>query len=361
MRQGQGGSNSYLKNWIKNNYILKIILYIIIIFSAFGTFFFIIDKRLGGDTIIIYNKFNYIISKILNSIPIYNNYTQYFKRYYLYENYEYTINQGLLNSNSLNNYFIDYWGKTFFEFLPFLLSSIFFMPLSSHIKNYYINYNDQIGYRNMIPEKDPEQSLIDIIETEGTVGEDKEHFNPKEIEKMKDLYVKNNFYKKRYSSKEHQFNSDVPGLLKLYEEKLMINMKRYLYEESNYFINPETKKSTNKELYFPSLGKEVTFEELYAYYRYTMLFMFAKQCKNFSMHSYTINLDVPREIKKMCKWMVGRNAPGIVFVPDDPNVPIMQRKMKPAKLYYRIYKVKFYIGMDVEYMKKFIKMMDENK
>lgn len=356
-----GGKQSYLKNYILKNKIFKILLYMLFFFFFFFIFIFIIDKGLNGTLLIKYNNLMRFISYCLNELPIYNKYTQYFNRYTYFQNYQYNINQGLIISGNINRKYIDFMGKLFFELLPFFFSAWFFMPKFSPMSDNFKDYNKQLKWRNLKAIPNPIRELEATIANEGTNGEKLEEFNPYEVEVMKNLYMGSDMYKNIYKDDVEGYKGKVPGLYDIYEERLRVNMEKYLFEESNLIYNEEFGKKINRELYFPSIKREVSFEELFRYYQYALKFLFAKQSKNFSMHDYTINLDCPREIKKLCKWMVGRNAPGIIFVPDNPNVPIREAKMKPSELYYRIYRIRNYIGMDADYMKKFIKLIEENR
>lgn len=78
--------------------------------------------------------------------------------------------------------------------------------------------------------------------------------------------------------------------------------KKYLYEEKNKKYIKEFGREINRELYFPSLRKEVSFEELYEYYKY-YVFLVAKQNKNFQFY-YHIKFKFFQEKLKNYKWMV---------------------------------------------------------
>jgi len=134
----------------------------------------------------------------------------------------------------------------------------------------------------------------------------------------------------------------------------------------------------NRELYFPSLKKEVTCEELISYYQTLLLFNLAKANGNFSMYNFTRKLEVPMEIKIMAKYLYGTVAIDKVLlintkreIKNDSFINKIKQKLNIetdtyeyleesedyAEIYYRIYRYKKYRGMGFEHLRKNITIL----
>jgi len=396
-QQGNGG-NKYIVNWIRNNYIIKI--FIFFLFFAFIAFLLLTMLQHSIDNfngIKEYNKFAYFLSTQFNFLWFYEDYSKHFEAYLYYLEFKYEINQGFFEDK-----FWHFWMLEILESLPFFFAFLLFLPKFLHIKKNYEDYEEQLKWRNLKHIKEPYSELTKIIETEGTFGESPGEFSINEINHMKNIYYE-----------REDYGNKIEGLLSIYKYKIKNNLFKYINsleklrkeynteekwntffkisldnnENLNNFlyipsmsiiewkkINEEEKEkvfeyyqwnnhfkfiqelniNVSKEMYIPSINKEVKKEELYEWYKIVLLFWLSKQTKNFSMHSYTINIDYPLEFKIMSKWTVGRNAPGQISVSTDTSVNRRDARTRISDIYYRLYHFKEFLGVECDYMISFL-------
>ena len=400
-QQPKGGGNSVLGNWIKSNYFIKIfIFFILITFLLFVLLGALQTSNIGIKPLQNYILFLNSISEELNFLPIYSSYANRIEAYVYYYDNSYVINKSVFTEEFLNFYL-----KIMFETLPFFVIFLLFLPKFIHVKSDYENYfYGQLTWRNLKPIDKAQFRLESIIKSEGTFGEDKSMFADKEIDSMANLYnkrglgdnqyvegllgnykskLKNNLFayidsieklrKKLKTQKEWDlfFKKAINENENLTEHLYLPNLSFYDFDKDmdenekerifdfycwdNHFkFIQELGKSISKEMYIPSINKEVSKEELLKGYEVVLLFWMAKQTKNFSMHDYTVNLNVPLEFKIMSKWVAGRNAPASINVSTNPNVPRREARTRISEIYYRIYHFKEYLNLDTDYMIAFL-------
>jgi hypothetical protein len=405
-QQSGGGGGGHFIKWLKKNYLFRLIIFFIVFLLSFVLIISMISNAINSQNIIqVYNEFMHSFSKELNYMPVYKEYANYFKAYFYYENYAYPINQGFYEKK-----FWLFWFMTVLEALPFFIVYFLFLPNFSKTKDSFFEYEKQLKWRSLKNEPNPISEMEKMIFTEGTHGEPSDTYSMDEVYQMMELYKERPYYD----------NMKVEGLYSLYKSKLQLNLLRYcksliklreeynnqqdwdnffkksindnknlnqflflanlngkeweedktkeekeelfeMYKFENHFrYVQELKSFVSKELYIPSLNKELPMEELLKYYEYIVIFWMAKQTKNFPMYDYTVNIDMPIEFKIVAKWTSGRNAPGKINVPTNTNVPRRDSGTRNADIYYRIFRFKEYIGVDTDYMLQFLNRINKN-
>lgn len=329
MRKNQSQSSKPI-NKTKMKFIFTFVSRISVLIYAF---LFIVDSVIFNNFFTMYiNKTIYYISYVLNNIPIYDYYTQYFNRAFQYENYEYYINQGLLTGSSINIQFFNYYRKFFFEFLPIYISIFFMFSSLYEINIWFDDYNNKLKFRSLKPIRNPKETIQKIIDGMG-------------IKDKKSL-------EKRYSTIE-KLKEGIANAHKTQEAMLINNIDKHIYDKDNYFLHKGKNTVFNRELYYPSIGKEISVDKLKEIYSYFLLFKIAKTYTNFPLKKFTTTLDIPEERKSLLTWISSKSTPRY------RNAVNEKGKIEIYELYYKIHRINKYLGLKYEYMSKYLNIIEE--
>lgn len=360
MAQGGGGGGngqSLIQQWIKSNYVIKItFLFLMVIGGIFLALSMMSTMTLGGITFFrYYTEQAFVISKILNSIPLYKIWAHNFSADMYLNTYYNAVNEGVMNPR-----FYLFHLKFCLETLPIFVGSLFFIPIFQPITRFFINYDKQLSWRNLKPVSNPKKELLHIISTEGTdtlKDDEKDIVEIKRMEKYYTVTFTDTLNKDNIEITYQDYYTTCYQLLKnnVYKD--------FDYAEENKTFIPRLQREVNVEAYIDSYDYEVSKDELFEFYHFVLLFWITKMARNYPMHMYTIKAPIPQEFKKLCKWTYAKNAPGLmqVVMKEDEHKPRMDAKDTNSNIYRRLKKFREYLNMDTQYMEFFLEKTVENK
>lgn len=352
MSQNQQSNN---KRKITDNRKFKIwgnTIRTIIIFSVLMVIYSIVFR--DSNIFSLMNGVMNDLSVFYSNIPIYKHWVSPLSRHELYNDFHSVIDEGIISSTSINDKWIEFYFKCFFESIPLFIGMLLvFSPVKkSIVYKYYgeVRGEVEILRNKLINETSPERQTKIMMKINNIfypliVKRYRGQIDYDAMKHMREIILSEGQSELRKQDRRENIEDIIERnkkFLDSYTFRLYENIDKYILEDENYIINSDGVK-LNRELFFPTLDKEVSIEEFKRYCKVVMYFYLAKLNANFKMYQYSECIeDLPHEIRILCKWIGSEQVPSVeeIFVKTKYGT-----SKKYSEIYYRGYRMLKYMGI----------------